>query len=55
MSSLTESSKLQSALPMKCFPVPGEKLGIVLMCAVRLLVPILKSAEQRGDFVRSSV
>jgi len=32
MSCMTESSELQSALPMKCLPVPGKKLNIVLMC-----------------------
>jgi len=38
-------SELQSALPMKFLPVPGEKLNIVLMCVMSLMVPILKSIE----------
>jgi len=35
MSCLTEPSELQSALPMKCLPVSGYKLNIVLMCVVQ--------------------
>jgi len=52
---VTESSELQSALPMKWLPVPGEKLSIFLMCVVSLMVPILRSAEHIRNFVRSSV
>jgi len=34
------------------FPIPGEKLNIVLMCVVPLMVPILRSAEHIRNFVR---
>jgi hypothetical protein len=34
MRCVTESSGPQSAFPMKCLPVSGEKLNIVLMCVV---------------------
>jgi hypothetical protein len=39
VSCVIESSELQSALPMKCLPVPVQKLNIVLMCVVPLTVP----------------
>jgi len=52
MSCVTESSELQSALPMKCLPVPVQKLNKVLMCVVLLTVSILTSAEHIRNFVR---
>jgi hypothetical protein len=55
MTCVTESSELQSPLPMKCFPIPGEKLNIVLMCVVPLMVPILRSAKHISNYVRFSV
>lgn len=54
MSCVTES-ELQSALPKKCLPVPGEKLNIVLICFVSLMVPLLRSSERTIYGVRSSV
>jgi hypothetical protein len=36
MSCVTESSELQSALLVKCLPVPGEKLNIVWMWVLPL-------------------
>jgi len=42
---MTESSKLQSSLPMGYLSVVGEKLSIVLMCVVPLLLPVLTSIE----------
>jgi len=55
MSRVTELSQLHSALPMKCLPVPGEKINIVLMRVVPLIMPILRSAEHISNFVRSCV
>jgi len=52
---VTESSELQSPLLMKCLPIPGEKLNIVLMCVVPLMVAILRSSEPIGYFVRFGV
>jgi hypothetical protein len=52
---MTESSELQSALPMKCLPLPNEKLNIVLTCVVPLVVAVLKSTKYIGNFVKSSV
>jgi hypothetical protein len=51
----TESSELQSALPMKRLPTPGQKLNIVLIGVVPLIVPILRSAEHVRNSVRFSV
>jgi len=45
MSYVTESSDLQSLLPMKCLPVPGKKLNIVLLCFVPQMVPTMRSTE----------
>jgi len=39
LSFMIESSELQSALPMKCMPVPDEKLSVVWMYIVPLMVP----------------
>jgi hypothetical protein len=55
MSCVTESSELKCVLPMKHLPAPVEKLNIVLMCVVPLMVPILRSAENIRNCVRSSV
>jgi hypothetical protein len=40
---------------MKCLPVPGKKMNIILMCALPLTVPILSSSENLRNFERSSV
>jgi len=45
MSCVTESSELQSSLPTKCLPVPGNELNIAFMCVVPLMVPIFRSTE----------
>jgi hypothetical protein len=55
MSSVTESSQLQSTLPMKCLVVSGEKLNIILMCVMALIVPLLRSTEHIRNVMRSSV
>jgi hypothetical protein len=55
LSCVTELSNLQSALPLKYFPVPVKKLNIVLMCVVSLTVPILRSAGHTRKFVRFSI
>jgi hypothetical protein len=39
MGCVVGSLKLQRALPMKYLPLPGDKLGIVLVCVVPLMVP----------------
>jgi hypothetical protein len=44
-------SELQTALLMKCVPVPGEKLDI-LMCVMPLMVPVLRSIQHVSNFVR---
>jgi hypothetical protein len=51
LNELHELSELQSVLPMKCLPMPAEKLNIVLMCVVSLMVPMLSS----HGHIRSSV
>jgi hypothetical protein len=48
-------NELQSALPVKCLPVPGDELNILLMCVVPLMVPILSSTEHLRKFVSSIV
>jgi len=55
MRCVTKSSKLQSAFPRKCLPVPVQKLNIVLMCVVPLIVSMLRSTEYVRNVVRSSV
>jgi len=55
MSYMTESSELQSVLPMKFLQIPGEKLNIILMFVMPLMVPTLKSTEHIRNFVKSSV
>jgi hypothetical protein len=45
MRCVTESFELQSALLMKCLPIPGNKLNVVWMCIVPLMVPILRSSK----------
>jgi len=55
MSCTTESSQLQSPLPIKFLPIPVQKLNIILMCVMPLMVPILRSTEHVRNFVRSSV
>jgi len=50
MSCVTESSELQSALPMERWPKSGQKLNVVFMCVVPLTVAIL-----RWNLVSSSV
>jgi len=52
---VTDSSELQSEWPMKCLPMPDEKLSIVLKRFVSLMLSILRSAEHIRNFVRSSV
>jgi len=52
---LTESSALQSALPMKCFSIPGTKLSIILMCVRPIMMSTFRSTQHRRDFVESSV
>jgi len=37
-------ARAADALQMKCLPVPGEKLSIVLTCVAALMVPILRSS-----------
>jgi hypothetical protein len=49
-----KESELHSILPMKCLPIPGEKMKIVLMCDVPLTVPILRSTEHIRNFRRPS-
>jgi len=51
ISCLTELSELQYVLPMKCLPMPGKKLNIILMCVFL----ILRSAEHIRNFVRSTI
>jgi hypothetical protein len=55
MSCVAESSELQSALPMNFRPFTGEKLGIVLMCVILLMVPILRCNEHIRNFKESNV
>jgi len=40
---------------MKWVSLPREKLNIVLMRVVPLMVPVLRSDENIGNFVRFSV
>jgi hypothetical protein len=42
MNCVTESSELQSELPVKCLQVLVQKLNVVLMCVVPLMVPVLR-------------
>jgi len=42
---MTEPSKLQSILPVTCLPVPGEKLGIILMYVMPPVVYVLRSTD----------
>jgi hypothetical protein len=51
MSCVTESSELQSILPMKCLPIPCDKLNIILMCAVPLMGYIPRSTEHIRNFM----
>jgi len=37
--------------PVKCLPLPGEELSIVLMCVVPLVMPILRSVEHIRNFM----
>jgi len=51
-----QSSELQSALPMTCLPISGNKLGIIFVCVVPLVMPIFRSAaDHMRKFMRSSV
>jgi hypothetical protein len=40
---------------MKCLPISGEKLSIILVCVELLMMTILRSTEHIRNFVRSSV
>jgi len=55
MSCVTESLQLQSALPMKCLLIAGEKLNIILMCFVQLIAPILRCTEHTRNLMKFSV
>jgi hypothetical protein len=49
------SSRALCMLPVKCLQVPHVKLNIILMCVIPLMVPILRSAEDLRNFMKSSV
>jgi len=40
---------------MKCLPMPGKKVTIILKCIAQLMAYILRSTEHIRNFVRSSV
>jgi hypothetical protein len=49
-----QSSELQSALPVKCLPIPGEKLNIILTCCATNAAHI-RSIDHVSNFMKSSV
>jgi len=55
MRCMIELSELQSVLPKKCFPIPGEKVTIILVCIVPLIMLTLRYSEHIRKFVKSSV
>jgi hypothetical protein len=55
ISCMTESSELQIVLPVKCLPVPGKELNVILMCVMLLMVPMLRYTEHIRNVVNSSV